>query len=152
MYRTAIALLLTFLGGIYLAYSYQENKYEAKIAKERLAYQEAISKEKARGEAITATYVERLRAETKRTNDYGKQAVSMEKTSGSISDRCFVTYGFIRLFNDSARGTTSEPTSTDSQTSTVDLTTVLTTVIENHGKYREAASQVEAINIYFSDH
>ena len=151
MYRTAVALLISFLGGIYLAYSYQENKYEAKISKEKLASQEAIGKEKARGEAIVATYVERLRAEAKRTNDYGRQAFSLVPPKASGNGSCYVSFGFIRLFNASATGETTSPASTDNISSTVDIATVLTTVIENHGKYREVAGQIEANRIYFLD-
>lgn len=152
MYRTAVALLISFLGGIYLAYNYQENKYEAQISKEKLAYSEAISKEKARGEAIVATYVERLRAESKRTGDYGKQAFSLVPPKVSSSGSCYVSFGFIRLFNASATGEVTSPSSTDNISSGVDLTTVLTTIIENHGKYREVAGQIEANRIYFLNH
>lgn len=152
MYRTAIALLISFLGGIYLAYNYQENKYEAQISKEKLASQEAVNKEKARGEAIVATYVERLRTEAERTSNYGKQAFSLVPPKISSNGTCYVSFGFIRLFNASATGEITTPASTDNLSSSVDLTTVLTTIIENHGKYRQVAGQIEANKLYFSNH
>ena len=152
MYRTVIALLISFLGGTYLAYQYQENKYEAQISKERLAAQEAINKEKDRGEAIVAAYVEKLRAEAKRTSDYKDQAVSLAASKDSSSRSCYVSFGFIRLFNASALGETTGPASTDDLASTIELTTVLTTIITNHGKYQELVSQIEANKLYFSDH
>ena len=152
MYRTAIALLISFLGGIYLAYNYQENKYEAQISKERLASQEALTKEKDRGEAIVATYVEKLRAEAERTSNYEHQAYSLVPPKVSSNGTYYVSFGFIRLFNASATGETTSPASTDNLSSSIDITTVLSTVIENNGKYREVASQIEANKVYFSNH
>lgn len=149
MSRTLIGLLLVFIGGIGFGYKATKTYYSGEIAKEKLAYEKTISEEKARGEKAVASYIERLRAQTERTSSFREQARNTH-TLGSGStiypNTCFVSYGFIRLFNSSATGIDSAPTEFDSTPSTVELTTVLTTIIANHGKYREAAEQINAIN------
>ena len=147
-----LALLLTaaLIGGIGIGYKATENYYyTGKIAKEKLIAEKAISEEKTRGEKATAAFIEKLRAEAERTNYYRSQAERLGKlgTPSSVyPNTCFVSYGFIRLFNASATGTSSTPTEFDNTASTVELTTVLTTIITNHGKYRDAAEQINALN------
>jgi hypothetical protein len=49
------------------------------------------------------------------------------------------------LFNASATGNDTHPSDFDTTTSSVNLTEVLSAIIENHGKYREAAAQINSI-------
>lgn len=141
-----LAVIISFTGGIYLAYNYQKNYYEAKIARTELASQETIAKEKARGEAESAAFFARARNERTRTTDYQAQANQRTATQPvANSGTCFVPYGFIRLFNASATGDDTNPADTDSTPSSVELTEVLSTIIENHGKYREASAQINSI-------
>lgn len=141
-----LAVIISFTGGIYLAYNYQKNYYEAKIARTELASQEAIAKEKARGEAETARFFAESRNQRIRTADYQTQINQKHATQPvAINNACFVPYGFIRLFNASATGDDTNPADTDSTPSSVELTEVLSTIIENHGKYREASAQINSI-------
>ena len=148
LYVIIAAIVLSALGGAYLAYNYQKNYYEAKISKERIKQQEAYDKAVAEKQAVyekaVVSYTTALRDEKNKSNAYAAQLRKMElgSHSGSV---CRVTYGFIRLFNASATGESTSPQESDSTTSTIELDTVLSTIIENHGKYREAARQVDAI-------
>lgn len=142
----AVTACLTFLGGGYLGYSYEKNYYEAKIAKDKIGYQAEIDKEREKGARAVAQFIEQLRQEQARSAAYQSQAralyAGIQPGIGSIN--CSISYGFIRLFNASATGENTEPTSTDDLIAPVDLATVLATSIENHGKYREAAKQIDA--------
>jgi hypothetical protein len=138
----AIAAALAFGGGAYVGSKYRTNYYEAKIAKDKEAYQQALADSKAKFDDATAEYFQQIKQEQAKNAFYTKQVRNLY-TLGSPN--CNVTYGFIRLYNDSATGGSSDPQSTDNITSPVDLATVLSTDIENHGKYREAAAQIEAL-------
>ena len=142
-----ISSVLSLLGGIYLGYSYQTNYYEAKISKDSLEQEKAISKDRAKKDLAIAQLFKNLQAEQAKNAGYQAQAKSLYRTNGIANhgNNCFVDYGFIRLFNASATGETTIPASSDSITSTIDLDTVLSATIDNHGKYREAARQIEAI-------
>ena len=136
----------TFLGGIYLGHSYEKNYCEAQIAKDKGAYQAALDQEREKGNQAVATFLTQLREEQKKNAAYQNQARALyaHLQPGSNSLNCSVSFGFIRLFNASATGDNTEPTSTDDLIAPVDLATVLATSIENHGKYREAAKQIDA--------
>jgi hypothetical protein len=138
----AAAVAIAFGGGAYMGSKYRTNYYEAKIAKDKEIYQQALAENKAKFDLATAEYFQQIRQEQAKNIHYERQVKNLY-TSGSAN--CNVTFGFIRLYNDSATGNTSNPQSTDNLIAPVDLATVLTTDIENHGKYREAAAQIEAL-------
>ena len=140
------AVLMSFITGVYLAYNYQKNYYEAKIAKSEASYQKAYAEEKARAEKYSASFFVKSRSERTRTTDYQAQkttAVPVQPLADNST--CVVPYGFIRLFNASATGSDTSPSDTDATPSPVNLAEVLSAIIENHGKYREAAAQIDAI-------
>jgi hypothetical protein len=138
----AAAVAIAFGGGAYMGSKYRTNYYEAKIAKDKEMYQQALAESKAKFDDATAEYFQQIKQEQAKNAYYTKQVKNLYTVG---SPNCNVTYGFIRLYNDSASGSSSDPKSTDNLTSEVDLATVLTTDIENHGKYREAAAQIEAL-------
>ena len=146
-----VSSVLSLLGGAYLGYNYQTNYYEAKISKDSLeqekAYATRLSIEQAKKDLAIAQLFENLQAEQAKNAGYQSQAKALYRANGANnpSNNCFVDFGFIRLFNASATGQTTSPASSDSATSTIDLDTVLSAIIDNHGKYREAARQIEAI-------
>lgn len=137
---------LALLGGVYLGHQYEKNYYEAKIAKDKGAYQIELDKEREKSANAVAQFLDQIRQEQKRSADYQNQARALyaHLQSGDRSLNCSVTYGFIRLFNASATGENTESTSTDELIAPVDLAAVLAASIENHGKYREAARQIDA--------
>ena len=146
-----VSSVFSLLGGAYLGYNYQTNYYEAKINKDSLKQKEAFEKALAEYQAKYSLAIGQLftalQEEQAKSSGYQAQAKSlyMANANSNPSANCRVSYGFIRLFNASATGETTSPASSDSTTSTVDLDTVLSTIIENHGKYREAARQIDAI-------
>ena len=138
----AVAAAVAFGGGVYAGSKYRTNYYEAKIAKDKEMYQQALADSKAKFDDATAEYFQQVRQEQAKNAKYEQQVKNLYSLG---SPNCNVTYGFIRLYNDSATGSTSNPQSTDNLVAPVDLATVLTADIENHGKYREAAAQIEAL-------
>lgn len=136
------AVAIAFGGGAYVGSKYRTNYYEAKIAKDKEAYQQALAENKAKFDLAAAEYFQQIRQEQAKNAHYERQVKNLY-TLGSPN--CNVTYGFIRLYNDSATGSASDPQNTDHLVAPVDLATVLSTDIENHGKYREAAAQIEAL-------
>ena len=142
---------LSLLGGVYLGHNYEKNYYEAKISKDALEksreYEKALEQDRAKKDFAINQLFEALQDQQAKSSNYQAQAKALRianANNGSASV-CCVSYGFIRLFNASATGQNTEPASSDQATSTVDLDTVLSTIIENHGKYRSAAEQIEAI-------
>jgi len=146
-----VSSVLSLLGGVYLGHSYEKNYYEAKISSEKVRNQDAINaaiQEEANRSALAVGQLFRaLQAEQTKSQAYQSQAKTIfaQTSDGMAGRNCFVPYGFIRLWNASATGETTSPASSDAITSTIDLDTVLSATIDNHGKYREAARQVEAI-------
>ena len=144
-----VTSILSLLGGAYLGYSYQTNYYEAKISKDNLkqkeAYEKDLAEKQAKKDLAIGELFKALQFEQAKNSGYQAQARDLFAMAHGSSSNCSVTFGFIRLFNASATGQPTEPTSSDSATSAIDLATVLQTVIENNGKYRDAANQIEAI-------
>jgi len=143
---TAGAVFFSFITGVYLAYTYQQNHYEAKIAKQEASYQKTFAEEKSRAEKQAASFFAKTRTERNRTTDYQAQrssSVSLQPVVNGGS--CVVPNSFVRLFNASATGDDTHSSDFDTAASTVNLTEVLSAIIENHGKYREAAAQVNSI-------
>ena len=146
-----VSSVFSLLGGAYLGYNYQTNYYEAKINKDNLkqkeAYEKALAEYQAKYSLAIGQLFTALQEEQAKSSGYQAQAKSlyMANANSNPGANCRVSYGFIRLFNASATGETTSPASSDSATSPVDLATVLSTIIENHGKYREASRQIDAI-------
>lgn len=138
----AVAAALSFGGGWYAGSKYEKNYFEALMAREKEQYQRALAESQLRYDNAAADYFQRIRQEQAKNAHYERQVKNLYTTG---ADNCRVTYGFIRLYNASATGESTGPQDTDNLVAPVDLATVLSTDIENHGKYREAAAQIEAI-------
>lgn len=148
---TLIVALVSLTGGTYLGYEYQKNYYEAKISKDALKqkenYDKALAAAQVKFNLAVGQLFTVLQEEQTKSSGYQAQAraLHLANASGVGGANCHVSYGFIRLFNASATGQSTEPASSDAIASTIDLDTVLATIIDNHGKYRQAAGQIEAI-------
>lgn len=153
--NTAIALIisavLSLTGGVYLGHRYTKNSYEAQIAKDSLerkqAYDKALEEQQTKNQKAVDGFVSAIRVQQARNSEYQAQikAIYADQSMGMGGANCRVSFGFIRLFNASASNSPSSPTSSDAITSPVDLATVLSTIIENNGKYHDAVRQIEAI-------
>jgi hypothetical protein len=144
-----LAMAIAFGGGVYAGHKYEKNYYEARIAKDKEAYQEALAQDKAKYDLAASDYFQQVKKEQVKNVGYQKQvrgaAYTKDIDAWNAKFGSPVSYGFIRLYNASATGETTNPANTDNLSSPVDLATVLTTTIENHGKYREVAAQIEAL-------
>jgi len=138
----AIAAALSFGGGFYAGTKYEKNYFEALMAREKDQYNKALAESQLKYDNAAAEYFQRIRQEPAKNAHYEKQVKNLYTTGAA---NCRFTYGFIRLYNASATGDTTNPQDTDNLVSPIDLATVLSTDIENHGKYREAAAQIEAL-------
>ena len=138
----AVAAALSFGGGWYAGSKYEKNYFEALMAREKDQYNKALAESQLKYDNAAAEYFQRIRQEQAKNAHYERQVKNLYTTG---ADNCRVTYGFIRLFNASATGDSTNPQDTDNILAPVDLATVLSTDIENHGKYREAAAQIEAL-------
>ena len=146
-----VSSVLSLLGGVYFGHNYEKNYYEAKISKDALEksreYEKALAEDRAKKDFAIGQLFKALQDEQAKSSSYQSQAkaIRMANTANGGSSVCCVNYGFIRLFNASATGQNTEPVSSDAITSTIDLDTVLAAIIDNHGKYRQAAGQIDAI-------
>lgn len=142
LFVIVIAAALSFGGGWYMGSKYEKNYFEALMAREKDQYRKALAESQLKYDNAAAEYFQRLRQEQAKNAHYERQVKNLYTTG---ADNCRVTYGFIRLYNASATGESTNPQDTDNILAPVDLATVLSTDIENHGKYREAAAQIEAL-------
>ena len=146
-----IASVLSASGGFYFGSSYRTNYYEAKISKDELTrkqnYEKALSDQQAKNNLAVSQLFKLIQEEQNKNANYQSQVKAIYTNSyfGMGGNSCYVSYGFIRLFNASARGAESTPSSTDYLRSPIDLASVLSTIVENHGKYRQVADQIESL-------
>lgn len=145
IYATIAAVVISTTGGVYVTYKYQKNYYEAKISKAEADYAKAIAKKQEDYDKAIGRYIENVRNERNRVFSLEQQLRQIVSLGDGGNGACRVSYGFIRLFNASATGETTEPTRFDATSSSIDLTTVLSTILDNNRKYREAMRQVDAI-------
>lgn len=146
--KVAQAIFLSFLsllGGIYLGHNYTKNGYEAQIAKQKASTAQEIISEQTKAQKAAAGFISKIREEQLKSSLYQADA-RLVLGDSLVGGGCYLPYGFIRLFNASATGDQTAKSSSDNIASPIDLTALLSTIIENHGKYREAARQIEALN------
>lgn len=145
IYATIASVVIFTTGGAYVTYKYQKNYYEAKISKIEADNAKAIAKQREADDSTISRLVETIKAERARTSSFERQIKQIGILGSGNANTCRVSFGFIRLFNASATGEISAPQDSDTTTSTIELDTVLSTILDNHGKYREAIRQVNAI-------
>jgi len=146
------------IGGAYFTKGYEVNRYEAKIermkadqvkevAAQEKAYAEAYRKKEIEYNQTTSNLYKELQNEQSKTINYEKQVVYVTRPATlSPNNVCVISNGFVRLFNASASGVSTEAELSDATPSEVDFATLLSTIIENNGKYRQLADQVNALN------
>ncbi len=146
-----IASVLSGASGFYFGSSYRTNYYEAKISKDELSrkqsYEKALAAHQEKSNLAVSQLFKLIQEEQSKNANYQSQvkAIYANASFGMGGNSCYVSYGFIRLFNASARGIQSNPSNTDYLRSPIDLASVLSTIIENHGKYRQVADQIESL-------
>lgn len=121
----------------YFAYHFTSGYYQAKIeAANSKAREDVISVQK-QGDELSAMYVKQIKDLNEKVISYGRQ-----RDLAIVGSSCNLSTGFVRLYNASASGSTTSPSSTDGVPSGVDASTLLDVLISNNVKYNEVADQL----------
>ena len=131
-----VACAAFFLGG-WLIFGFTSHYYQGKISE---ANQKALEQKDAiqrNGDQLVAQYIEQIDKLATHNATLQKQV-----TLAVGPNRCVVSNGFVRLWDASASGEASTPSSLDGAASSIDLTQVLSVALENNEKYRKLADQL----------
>ena len=136
---------LSIVAGGYVGYSWTSDYYIAKIEKaNELALKEKDDIEQ-KGDQLVVQYIDQITKVSNHNADLQKQI-----TLAVGSNRCAISNGFVRVFNASATGEASDPSSLDGTASTIDTATLLSIAIENNEKYRKLADQLTQLQAFES--
>jgi len=161
MWKTLLTNLTSLAGGIYIylivaglsgvvagygAYSWTSDYYIAKIEKSNLEAEQKVNDIQRKGDLLVADYI-------KQVDKLGSVNASLQKQiSGAVrtnnNDTCAIPNGYVRLYNASAIGETSSPSSLDGTATSLDLATVLSVAAENNAKYLKVAAQLKDLQAY----
>ena len=160
MWKLILTNLASFTGGIYIylivaatsgavvgygAYSWTSNYYIAKIERaNELALKEKDDIEQ-KGDKLVVQYIDQITKVSNHNADLQKQVAL-----AIGPDRCAISNGFVRVYNASASGEASAPSSLDGTPSAIDTDTLLSTIIENNEKYRRLADQLTQLQAFES--
>ena len=160
MWKLILTNLASFTGGIYIylivaatsgavvgygAYSWTSNYYIAKIERaNELALKEKDDIEQ-KGDKLVVQYIDQITKVSNHNADLQKQVAL-----AIGPDRCAISNGFVRVYNASASGEASAPSSLDGTPSAIDTATLLSTIIENNEKYRRLADQLTQLQAFES--
>jgi len=139
-----VIALVSILIGAYGAYRLTSNYYISEIQGASLKAQKEKNDIQQRGDQMVATYVQQIEQISTERNQLQKQV-----SAAVGANNCRVTNGFVRLYNTSASDVPPTPSSidvaasaTDTVTSQVSETDVLSIAIENNLKYEQLSKQL----------
>jgi len=161
MWKTLLTNITSLAGGIYIylivaglsgviagygAYSWTSDYYIAKIEKSNLEAEQKVNDIQQQGDRLVADYV-------KQVEQLGYVNASLQQQiSGAVhtnnNSSCTIPNGFIRLYNASATGQASSPSSLDGTPTSLDLATILSVSAENNSKYLKVAEQLRELQAY----
>jgi hypothetical protein len=135
-----LAIGLFFIGAISNEeqWKLKVNEMEVKVAKQEVAAAEITTE-------IITKYVDRVKIVEGKTHEIIKKVpVYITKES---DNKCTINNGFVSVFNSSASQTEVPNTARDvnEEASNVKLSTVATTITENHGTYYQVAEQLKSL-------
>jgi len=130
----------------YSAYSWTSDYYIAKIEKSNIQAEQKVNDIQRKGDQIVATYIQQI-GKLSDTNVSLQRQIS-KAVRPLDNSSCSITNGYVRLYNASATGQTSSPSSSDGATTSLDLATVLSVAAENNAKYLKVAQQLEDLQAY----
>jgi hypothetical protein len=139
-----VACAAFFLGG-WLIFGFTSHYYQGIISE---ANQKALEQKDAiqrNGDQLVAQYIDQI---TKVSNHNANLQKQVALAIGS--NRCAISNGFVRVYNASASGEASAPSSLDGTPSAIDTATLLSTIIENNEKYRRLADQLTQLQAFES--
>lgn len=139
----AIASLVS--GGV--TYRFTADHYEAKIESANAKARDDVLSIQKQGDEIVALYVKQIKDLNTKVMSYEKQ-----KQSAIGSSKCDLSNGFVRLYNASAGGTTTSPSSADGASAGVDAATLFDVLIANNIKYNQVVEQLTKLQEFEKTH
>jgi hypothetical protein len=134
-----VAATSAILSG-YFAYSWTSDYYVAKIEHANILAEKKINDIQRKGDEIVANYIKQIDKLGSVNASLQKQISSAVRTDSNAT--CAISSGFVRVYDASAVGEASTPSSTDGATSAVDIATILSVAAENNAKYLKVAQQL----------
>jgi len=139
-----IVALVSILAGAFGAYRLTSNYYSLEIQSASLKAQKEKDVIQQQGDRMVATYVQQIEEISTKRNELQKQV-----SAAVGANNCRVSNGFVRLYNASASDVPFTPSSADVATSATDTVTsevaetdVLSIAIENNLKYEQISKQL----------
>jgi hypothetical protein len=161
MWKTLLTNLTSLAGGIYIylivaglsgvvagygAYSWTSDYYIAKIEKSNLEAEQKVNDIQQQGDRLVANYVKQIEQLGSINASLQQQISGAVRTNNNST--CTIPNGYVRLYNASAIGKTSSPSSLDGTATSLDLATVLSVAAENNAKYLKVAAQLKDLQAY----
>jgi len=134
-----VAVTSAILSG-YFAYSWTSDYYVAKIEHANILAEKKINDIQQKGDEIVANYIKQIDKLGSVNASLQKQISSAVRTDSNAT--CDISSGFVRVYDASAVGEASTPSSTDGATSAIDIATILSVAAENNAKYLKVAQQL----------
>ena len=161
MWKTLLTNLTSLAGGIYIylivagassiiagygAYSWTSDYYIAKIEKSNLEAEQKVNDIQQQGDRLVADYV-------KQVEQLGYVNASLQQQISSTvrfnnNGTCAIPNAYVRLYNASATGQASSPSSADGTPTSLDLAAVLSVAADNNAKYLKIAEQLKELQAY----
>lgn len=145
-----LALVLAVILSFYLAFSFGKTE-ERKAWEEKYALaQQEIKTLEAKAEIITEVvvtkYVDKIRYVEKVKIQTVKEFITAEADKS-----CTINNGFVRVHDAAAGATTLAVSSTDADPSSVKLSNVAETVVDNYAEYNKTKVQLESLQNWVRD-
>ena len=134
-----VATISALLSG-YLVFDWTSGYYSNKIEHANVQALKEKDEIQQKGDQLVANYIQQIEKLNTSKDTLQRQVPVAIRPNNNAS--CTISSGFVRLFNASALGEASSPSSADGATSEVDVATLLSTVIENNTKYNKVAQQL----------
>lgn len=134
-YLVVAAVALATSG--YFAYHFTSEYYITKIEKANSKAKDDVISIQKQGDELVALYLRQLKDLNAKVQTYEQQ-----KQKALQGTNCTLSTGFVRLYNASAVGADTAPSSVDGTASGVDPATLLDVLVSNNIKYNEVAAQL----------
>ena len=140
-----IVACAAFFLGSWIVFGFTSHYYQGIISQanqKALEQKDAIQKN---GDQLVANYIKQIDKLASHNANLQKQV-----TLAVGPNQCTISTGFVRVYNASASGEASTPSSLDGTPSTIDTATLLSITIENNEKYRRLADQMTQLQAFVS--
>jgi hypothetical protein len=139
-----IALVLAVILSFYLAFSFgkteERKEWELKYALATAEIKTLEAKAQIINEVVVTKYVDKIRYVDKVKIKTVKEFITAE-----VDKSCTINNGFVRLHDAAAGATALTISSTDASPSSVKLSNVAETVVDNYAEYNKTKVQLESL-------